>query len=418
MTRRRFLGASALGAAGVAGRRLEAGDAPSAPPGEYDVLILGGVAIDPGQGLHARRDVAIRDGRIAAVEPAIPAERGKLTVAAAGLLVLPGLIDMHAHVYDRVTPLGLSAETLAPLTGATTVVDAGSAGHDTYDGFQRWVVESSTTRTLAFLNISAIGLAGFPVGEMLNLDYADVERAAATVAEHADVLLGLKVRQSRNVVGGNGLVPLRRAIAAAERAGTGARVMCHVGDVPGPLSDLLDLLRPGDVLTHVYSGAGNNVVQDGRVLPAALAAQRRGVLMDVGHGGGSFDYTVAETALRQGLVPDTIGSDLHGASIRTAGKPYLPWVMSKLLNLGLSLDAVVSMATSHPAKVIGRVQGLGTLAIGAPGDVSLLELLEAPVAFADTRGHERAGTRYLRPVETFRAGRSFGRLLPAAIPYP
>jgi dihydroorotase len=211
---------------------------------------------------------------------------------------------------------------------------------------------------------------------------------------------------------------LRRAIAAAERAGGGARVMCHIGDAPGEQAALLDLLRPGDILTHAYSGAGNNVVRDGTLLPAALEAKRRGVIIDVGHGGGSFDYTVAEPAIEQGLLPDTISSDIHALSGSTPGKPFLPWVMSKFLNLGMSLEQVIALATIAPARVIGRVEGLGTLQIGAPADVAILEPVEAPVSFVDTRGHTRSGTRWLQPVQTVRAGRPFGPPYPVPFAYP
>ena len=194
--------------------------------------------------------------------------------------------------------------------------------------------------------------------------------------------------------------------------------MCHIGDAPGDLTQLLDLLRRGDILTHTYSGAGNNIVQDGKVLPAALEAKKRGVMIDVGHGGGSFDYTVAEPAIAQGLTPDTIGSDIHAVSGNTPGMPYLPWVMSKFLNLGFSLEDVMAMATINPARAIGRVEKLGTLQIGAPADVSILELIEAPVSFVDTRKNTRQGTRWLKPVQTVRAGRPFGRPYPQPFGYP
>jgi dihydroorotase len=181
---------------------------------------------------------------------------------------------------------------------------------------------------------------------------------------------------------------------------------------------LLELLRPGDILTHTYSGAGNNTVQDGKILPAALEAKKRGVIVDVGHGGGSFDYSVAEPAIAQGLVPDTISSDIHAVSGNTPGMPYLPWVLSKFLNLGFSLDEVVAMATINPARVVGRVEKLGTLQVGAPADVAILEMVEAPVTFVDTRKNTRQGNRWLKPVQTVRAGRPFGRPYPLPFAYP
>jgi dihydroorotase len=253
---------------------------------------------------------------------------------------------------------------------------------------------------------------------MREIDYANVDLAARTLAENQDLVLGIKVRETREVVGNNGLEPLKRAIAAAERSGVAARVMCHIGNAPGSLSELLDLLRPGDILTHAYSGAGNNIVAEGRVLPAALAAKQRGVLIDVGHGGGSFDYTIAEPALQQGLTPDTISSDIHAVSGNTPGMPYLPWVMSKFLNLGFSLEQVVEMATARPSAIIGRLDKLGTLKLGAPADVSILNLVAREITFVDTRGNRRVGAAFLEPAHTIRAGRAFGRPYLQPFGYP
>ncbi len=410
--RRRFLS----GAVGLSAASLLRGAAPAQE--RYDLLIRGGEVIDPSQSLRARRDVGIRWGRIAALEPAIAPERAAQVLDASGLLVVPGLVDLHAHVYPQGSAIGLPADELVSYTATTTYVSAGDAGANNFSALRHFIMAQARSRIFAFLHISNIGLAGFPVGETLNLDYADVDLAARTVAENRDVVLGVKVRVSKNVVGSNGLAPLERAIAAAQRAGGGARVMCHIGDAPGELPALLDLLRPGDILTHAYSGLGNNVVRDGRLLDAALAARRRGVIIDVGHGGGSFDYTVAEPAIEQGLAPDTISSDIHALSGNTPGKPYLPWVMSKFLNLGFGLEQVVAMATVNPARVIDRVDKLGTLQPGAPADVAILRFKEEPVTFVDTRGNQRSGTRWLEPVHTVRAGRPFGRPYPMPFSYP
>jgi dihydroorotase len=231
------------------------------------------------------------------------------------------------------------------------------------------------------------------------------------------MVLGVKVRMSENVIAKHGVEPLRRAIMACDRAGTGARIMCHIGGVETRelMSQILDLLRPGDILTHAYSGAPNlsdqftNIVQDGRLLPAALAAKQRGVIFDVGHGGGSFDYTVAEAAIQQGCPPNTISSDIHVFSGNSPGMPYLTWVMSKFMGLGFTLEQVVAMATTAPARVIDRMPKLGTLQIGAPADLSILELVQGPVAFVDTRNNTRAGQAHLRPVQTVTGGVPFGR---------
>jgi dihydroorotase len=222
---------------------------------------------------------------------------------------------------------------------------------------------------------------------------------------------------SENVIAKNGLEPLKRAIAACERAGTGGKIMCHIGGVETRelMTQILDTLRPGDILTHAYSGAPNiagaftNIVQDGRLLPAALAAKQRGVIFDVGHGGGSFDFSVAEPAIAQGCPPDTISSDVHVFSGNTPGMPYLTWVMSKFLAQGFTLEQVIAMATINPAKVINRAPKLGTLQIGAPADVAIMELVEGDVSFVDTRNNIRTGRAYLKPVQTIAAGVPFGR---------
>src|SRR5262245_1821042 len=413
-TRRDFLIGAAAG-----GALLGLGAGALAQTDKFDLVIKGGEVLDPSQKLRAKRDIGIRNAVIAALEPEIADARAKQTLDAKGRLVVPGLVDIHAHVYPQGSALGLPADELVPYTATTTYVSAGDAGANNFSALKHYIAAQARSRIYAFVHISSIGLAGFPVGEMLNIDYADVDQAAKTVAENPEIVLGVKVRETVEVVGNNGIEPLKRAIQACERSGVkGARVMCHIGNAPGELSALLDTLRPGDILTHSYSGAGNNTVRDGKVLAAALAAKKRGVLIDVGHGGGSFDYTVAEPAIQQGLTPDTISSDLHAVSGNTPGMPYLPWVMSKFLNMGFTLEQVVTMATSAPAKIINRLDKLGTLAVGAPADVAILELVEGEVEFVDTRKNTRKGNKYLQPVGTVRAGRPFGRPYPVPFSYP
>jgi dihydroorotase len=409
MNRRDLLAGGVAALASAAAPAL--GAAPAMGPGErYDLVIQGGEILDPSQNLRGRRDIGIRRGLVEAIEAEIPKERIERAIDASGRIVVPGLVDLHAHVYPYGSAIGLPADELVPYTCATTMVSAGDAGANNFAAFRRFVASATRTRTYAFVHIANFGLAGFPVGEMLNIDHADVEAAARTVAQNADMVLGVKVRMTKNVVGANGLEPLRRAIQACERSGVpGAKVMCHIGDAPGSISDVLDLLRPGDILTHCYSGAGNNIVQDGKLLPAAKAAKERGVVFDVGHGGGSFDYTIAEAAIDQGAPPDTISSDIHAVSGNTPGMPFLPIVMAKFLNMGFKLEDVVRMATAAPAGIIGREPKLGTLAIGAPADVAVLEVVDGPVNLVDTRGNTRPGNRYLKPVQTVRAGVPFGR---------
>jgi dihydroorotase len=381
---------------------------------------VGGDVLDPSQKLRARRDIGIKHRQIAAVASSILADRAIQRIDVTGKLVTPGLVDLHTHCYQHVSGFGLPFDEFTQITATTTAVSAGDAGWNTYGGFRHWAAPQSQTRLFAFVHISSIGLAGgAPVGELLNMNYADVDGCAKVVAENADVVLGVKVRVSDYTVGTAGpagVEALRRAIKAAEVAGRSFRVMLHIGSSPGSLPDLLDLLRPGDILTHAYTGAGNNVVQSGTLLPAALRAKQRGVIIDVGHGGGSFDFTIAEPAIQQGLVPDTISSDLHSFSINSPGYPTLPWVMSKFLALGLSLEEVVEKVTLAPGMIIGRVPGLGTLQIGAPADLAVFDVVDGAVDFVDTTKHVRKGTKKLVPFLTVRGGAGVGRP-PVPSPY-
>ncbi len=412
-------GTASLALAGAAAPAFAA----MGPNDKFDLVIKGGDVLDPSQGLRGQRDIGIRYGAIEAVEPDIPATRALRVLDAGGRLVTPGLIDLHAHVYPYGSAIGIPADELVPLQCTTTCVSAGDAGASNFAGFRRFIVAQTRTRLYAFVHIANIGLTPFPLPELYNLDYAQVEACAKTVAENADIAIGVKVRMSENVIAHNGSEPLKRAIQACEMAGTGGRVMVHIGGVENValMIEILDLLRPGDILTHAYSGAPNlagaftNIIQNGSVLPAALAAKQRGVIFDVGHGGGSFDYTVAEAAIAQGCPPDTISADIHVVSGNTPGMPYLTWVMSKFLGMGFTLDQVVAMATINPARIINRVPKLGTLQVGAPGDVAIMELVEGEVAFVDTRNNTRTGRAFLKPVQTVTAGVPFGR--PYATPF-
>jgi len=379
-------------------------------PGGYDLLVTGGRVIDPSQNLDSIMDIGIRNGRIVDIQKDLPRDKAAQQINAIGKIITPGLIDLHAHTYPQASAIGLPADELVPFTATTTYVSAGDAGGNNFSAFKHYIQAQARSRMFAFVHISSIGLAGFPVGEMKNIEYANIDLAARVVNENPDIVLGVKVRESLDVVGENGIEPLRRAREAAERSGVkGARVMCHIGNAPGDLSKLLDLLRPGDILTHAYSGAGNNTVQNGKLIAAALEAKKRGVIIDVGHGGGSFDFTVAEPAIQQGLVPDTISSDLHAFSGNSPSIPYLPNVMSKFLTLGFSLNEVIAMTTNRPGVIINRDPLLGTLKKNAAADISILDLVQKPVEWLDTRGNKRPGMYSLVPVQTIRAGRPFGR---------
>ncbi|MVT67482.1 amidohydrolase family protein [Bradyrhizobium pachyrhizi] len=413
-SRRDFLKVTGSAAAAAIARPAAA---TMGPDDKFDLVIKNGDVIDPSQSLRGKRDIGIRWGIVEAIEDEIPAARAARTIDASGKLVMPGLVDLHCHVYPYGSAIGIPADELVQFQGTTTVVSAGDAGVNNLAALRRFIVAQSRARIYAFVHIANNGLSAFPVAELYNIDNAQVEACAMALAENPDFLIGVKVRMSENVIFKHGLEPLKRGIQACEMCGWPARMMVHIGGVETRelMSDILNLLRPGDILTHAYSGAPNmsgaftNIVQEGKLLPAALAAKQRGVLFDVGHGGGSFDFTVAEIAIPAGCTPDTISSDIHVFSGNSPGIPFLPNVMSKFLAMGSSLDQVVAMATSVPARIINRTPKVGTLQRGAPGDVAIMDLVEGPVSFVDTRNNKRDGNLLLKPVQTVVNGVPFGR---------
>jgi len=415
MNRRRFV--AGMGALFAGATLPSAVRAAMKPDDKFDLVIKGGELFDPSQNLRAKRDIGVRFGVIEAIENDIPAARANRVLEAGGRLVLPGLVDLHSHVYPYGSAIGIPADELVPFQGTTTMVSAGDAGANNFAAFRRYIRAQTRTRLYAFVHIANIGLAGFPEPELYHLGFAHPEECGRTVAENADVAIGVKVRMSENVINQAGIEPLKRAIRACEIAGNNARVMCHVGGVATPelMREILNTLRPGDILTHCFSGFPNNagkftnIVQDGKLLPEATAAKKRGVIFDIGHGGGSFDFTVAEAAMQQGVMPDTISSDIHVFSGNSPGMPYLTWVMSKFMALGFTLEQVVRMATAVQAGLINRLPKLGTLSVGGPADVSMVELVNGPVEFLDTRNNKRSGKAYIKPVQSVLAGVPFGR---------
>ena len=270
------------------------------PAEPLDLVVRGGRVLDPSTGLDGRHDVGVRYGRIVALEPDLslriappsdeyPPHLGTSVIDAQGAIVSPGFIDLHAHVYTGVCALTVPADETSSVSGVTTVVSAGDAGANTIGGFRQMVVQASRTRVLALLHVSNVGLAPWPAGEARDLEMLDVDAGIRAAEENRDIVVGVKVRMTAGqVIGDNDLEPLRRAIAIAEA--TTLPLMVHIGFGPRPIGELLKLLRPGDMVTHCFTGSSNTLVEGGRLAPAAHQARRRGVLFDVGHGFGSFDY--------------------------------------------------------------------------------------------------------------------------------
>jgi dihydroorotase len=367
------------------------------------MLIRSGTVIDPGQGLHGRHDVRLDVERIVELGDGLKPWPGEEVVDARDRLVLPGLIDLHVHVFWGASHYGIEPDPHCLGTGTTTVVDAGSAGAHTFAAFRRYVIDVSATRIVPFLNIGATGMVSPDVGELEEIRHIDRAAALRTIETHRDLIRGVKVRLSRDLVGANARVALKTARETGEAAGL--PIMVHVGDTPVPLAEILDELRPGDVITHCYHGREEGILDArGMVIQAARRAAARGVLFDVGHGKGSFSFRVARQALSQGFRPGTISSDLHVYNLD--GPVFdLATTMSKFLHLGLSLDEVVALTTAAPAQVIGHDRALGTLRPGAAGDVTLLALRDELSTLEDSGGERVEGTQRLVPSGTVRAGR-------------
>ena len=368
----------------------------------YDLVIRGGRVIDPARGLDGRHDVAVAAGRISAIEPSIPTSDAIHVIDATGLLVVPGLVDLHVHVYWGVADLSIRAGPHDLARGATTIVDAGSAGANTMPGFREYVIKPFAGRILAFLNISAMGQIDPYLGENHDERYLIAERAAEVTKSDRERIIGIKVRLTESLSGPNAILALDLAVEAGEAAGV--PVMAHIGDSTATIDRIVERLRPGDIVTHAFTDRRNGIFDDtGRVHASAIEARARGVRFDVGHGAGSFAFSRAEAALSEGFRPDTISSDLHRFNVD--GPVWdLVTTLSKFLHLGLPLVDVVAMATEAPARALGRLDQFGTLTPGAVADIAVLRLEEGPVTFVDSFGNSVAATQRLRPVVTLRNG--------------
>jgi dihydroorotase len=370
----------------------------------YDLVLKGGHVIDPKNKISGVMDVAIAGGKIARVAADIPAAQAKKAVDVSGLYVTPGLVDMHVHLCAHCeTPLipkesvSVQPDAFSFRTGVTTMVDAGTMGWRGFPEFRKLVIEGSQTRVLAFLNITGAGM-----GTGHEDDPADIEaEAAARMAKaNADVIVGFKSAH----YAGPGWISIDNAVKAATLAGL--PVMVDFGRINKERNIrtlFLEKLRPGDIYTHCFSGHREELLEDGKLNPAMWAGRKRGIIFDIGHGAGSFHWYVAVPAYEQGFYPDSISTDLHSASMNAGMKDMLN-VMSKILNLGSSLDDVIRMSTSSPANEIHRPQ-LGNLDAGAEADVAVLRVERGEFGFLDCAGARNTGTQRLSCEMTLRKGK-------------
>ena len=355
----------------------------------YDVVLSNGRVVDPGTGRDEVTDVAFAGGKVAAVGAGL---RGTLERDVSGCIVMPGNIDFHTHVYWGGTSISIDADALARRAGTTTWLDVGSAGPGNFAGFRKHVMEHSQTRILAYLHVGHAGIFAFSktvmVGESLDMRLMDTANCAEVARANPDLIRGIKVRVGANTSGVNGIAPLYHALEAADRAGL--PVMCHIDRPPPRYTDVLAELRPGDTLTHCFKPFPNApCTADGRVKDACWAARERGVLFDIGHGAGSFDFGVAEAMMKAGFPPDIISSDVHVLCIDGPAFDNME-TMSKFLTLGMALPEIVRAVTVTPAKALGRPD-LGDLSVGSTGDATVMRLEDGRFTFTDVTGQIREG---------------------------
>jgi dihydroorotase len=370
-----------------------------------DLVVSGGVVVDPGQAIHRPLEVGVRNGLVAAIGESLARGAHTQVVDAGGRYVTPGLIDLHAHLFDGISQLGVSADETCLPAGVTTAVDAGTAGEIAFARFAEGWLRPAVTRAYAFINLSSIGLAiddGQEYGEG-TLRYIDGDRIVDVIGAHPDVCLGIKTRVGINKTRLHRDTPFQRALEAAERSGT--RLMVHITDPGIPLESVFDRLRPGDIVTHLFHGRAETVIgPEGHVLPSLRRAVERGVRTDIGHGAGSFAFRTARAALADGFVPHTISTDLHTFSLAGTMRD-LPTTMAKFMALGMTVDDVVRAATVNAAVSLARPEVTGTLALGAPADIAVLEEVAGPVVLEDTLKEQITADRTLRAWATIRGGK-------------
>lgn len=359
-----------------------------------DLILKGGRVIDPSQDLDRVTDVAFAGGKVQAIGHGLEAGPDTDIRDVSGLIVSPGLIDLHTHVYWGGTSISIDAEDFCRKSGVTTAVDTGSAGPGNFAGFRKHVIEPSEVRILVYLHVSFAGIFAFSptimVGESKDVDLMAPREAAAVADANRDVIIGIKVRLGRHASGDQGMTPFGYALQVADE--TGLPLMVHIDEPPPTYEELVDAMRPGDVLTHCFRPFPNApCTAQGTVKPAVRRARDRGVLFDVGHGKGSFAFKTARAMLANGFLPDTISSDIHQLCIDGPAYDQVT-TMSKFLCMGLPLDDVIRRSTINAAMALQRPE-LGSLKPGSVGDATLLKVSEGEFTYQDVVGEVMTGNR-------------------------
>ena len=371
---------------------------------KYDLLLKGGELLDPGQRRSGRNDIAFAGGKVAAVGPGLRGGDAAQVIDISNRLVTPGLIDLHAHLYFGGFPIAVKPDEACLPAGVTTALDAGSSGGANFGAFHEYIIRPARTRLRALLHIGALGLAPLVVtgGELLDKRYIDVDRTADALKNNRGTVLGVKIRMHMNAMPReDDRDNLRKAREAADKGG--GRLMVHVSGTPIPLPEILELLRPGDIVTHLYNGYERGVLDaTGKVLSEVRRAAERGVVLDVGHAGVHLSIPVAQKAIQQGLLPTTISTDLHHNAQRHIYT--MPELIAKFVAFGMPLEEAVAASTCRAAVAMGLQQEIGGLSVGMAGDAAVFDMVESAVTFVDATGNSLAGKHQLRPVLTVKDG--------------
>ena len=372
----------------------------------YDLLLKGGEVIDPSQALHRYCDVAFRGGRVAAIESDIAASTAEEVIDVNGYLVTPGLIDIHGHFFHCGWPGAVDPDTACLPSGVTTGVDAGSTGWGNYQALKTYIVDPSDTQIFAFVHLAATGLTSLTarIGELQNLAFAQIDQAIQCIDENRGDVLGIKVRIDHRATGEANALPaleMAREVADATRS----KMMVHVSGTPIPLMRIFDLMRPGDIATHILNGYAHNILDgNGRIRPEVREARERGVILDVGHAGVHFDLNVGRAAVSQSFWPDTLSTDIHNPPPGRVVYDLLG-VMSTFLALDMPLNAVIASVTAHAAAAIDQSDELGTLRVGSRGDAAVLHLQEGAYTFVDAAQNQVQASQQLTSVLTIKDGK-------------
>jgi dihydroorotase len=373
---------------------------------KYDLLVTDGEVLDPAAGLKGQLDVAIAGGKIVEVAASLPTSEARRTISARGLIVTPGLVDIHAHIFVNAHDMGGHTDHFCQASGVTTLCDAGSTGSATFAGLRQVIDREVRTRTRAFVNLSAIGIVGTSRGgELSHFPYADPEGCARTIAENPDLAIGVKLPYGPGLVWEYTTEPVKMARRTAATAGV--PLMIHITDSPIPLPDILAEMVPGDIVTHCYHGRANGIMGEEKqfILKEVVEAQRYGIIFDCAHGRNHFSFPMIEKALDQGFIPDTISTDLTFTSATRGPVWDLTTTMSKLLHFGMPLEELVRRATAVPAKILGYEGTIGTLRPGANADVALLERRNGNFAMTDSDGNTVTAKERLIARATLKDGR-------------